>query len=115
MLWDNIDIHLVRLVKYAQSASLGQIAGAVLVALIIASALTGDDKRNIPNIPTYYVSRLEPALLSHFKFVIDARSIISNGCRKVHYLGSKSPLCPIPTQDAEYPTVQKLAVHNTSF
>lgn len=91
MLWDSIEIHLFRFVNLARSASFEQIVGILLVSLIIASALTGDDKRNIPNIPTYYASRLEPALLSHLKFVFDAKTIISNGCQKVRCLSPTFP------------------------
>lgn len=78
-----LETHMLRLVELARSASLKQIVSIVLTALLVASFLKRDKKKNVANIPIHNASWLEPALVSKSRFVTGARSIISSGYEKV--------------------------------
>ncbi|KAG8156340.1 hypothetical protein KVR01_013792 [Diaporthe batatas] len=78
----SIGKYMLQLVDITRCASIGQIAGLLLVTLCITSALHGSKKKNIDKVPVHNTSRLWPAMVSQLKFVTGARSIISSGYQK---------------------------------
>lgn len=111
---DSMETPLLRLVELARSASFEHIVGIVLVTVLIASVLQGDNKKNISNIPIHKASRLEPAIVLQSRFVTGARSIISSGYQKV-FRSFQIPLFPHSRGMLRSTKVQRIAVHTASI
>lgn len=116
MLQDMIAMRLLRLVELARSTNVEQIVGQVLVALLIASVLKGDNKKNIANIPIHDGSRLKPAIVSQSRFVTEAKHMISSGYKKAsNFHMTQVSDSPVTISHAKRTKVQRIAIHIASL